>query len=468
MPAKAVAFPEWTPDLSGNVLTLANNVRAIGNGYAPVKDFQAITQAGGVAYKGGGAFIASDGSSTLLVHTASQLNKYDTALGWVGVTPFTCNGFAHFAQYGDNVIVSNGGQLVNYGLLTGVGLAIPTAPNAIDVAQARDFVMCITTDNALQWCQFNNSQVWTTGVNQADKQPSLWGQLKRIVGGEYIIAITDRAVVRGTYVGVEGGLDIIWQFDEISAEVGCMATGSVCNVGRLIFFLSERGFMMCDGQTVEPIADEKFNRWFFATYSRADIANMWGAIDPRNSVAMWAMPGAPGTIIAYNWVLKRATTITVDVQCMFTGYTTGYSLDALDALYGNLDAIPLSLDDPSFLGGNPILLIGDSGFYVGSLTGDNLEATFRLKDVEPTPGRRSRIRNLRPVTDATNVEATVSAKMRAGDGEAVVTAASMRTNGKMPIRANGRFNDIEVSVPAGEDWSWIQGLEVEFEAGDGR
>jgi hypothetical protein len=65
--------------------------------------------------------------------------------------------------------------------------------------------MGITTDNELQWCQFNNSAVWTTGTNQADKQPSLWGQL-RVVGGEYVIAITDRSVVRGTYVGVEGGL----------------------------------------------------------------------------------------------------------------------------------------------------------------------------------------------------------------------------------------------------------------------
>jgi hypothetical protein len=94
--------------------------------------------------------------------------------------------------------------------------------------------------------------VWTTGTNQADKQPSLWGQLRRVVGGEYVIAITDRSVVRGTYVGVEGGLDIIWQFDQISAEVGCMAAGSVCNVGRLVFFLSERGFMMCDGHERNP------------------------------------------------------------------------------------------------------------------------------------------------------------------------------------------------------------------------
>jgi hypothetical protein len=53
----------------------------------------------------------------------------------------------------------------------------------------------------------------------------------------------------------------------ISPEVGCMAAGSVCNIGRLIGFLSERGFMMCDGETVTPIGNTKLNDWFFKTYS---------------------------------------------------------------------------------------------------------------------------------------------------------------------------------------------------------
>jgi hypothetical protein len=44
----------------------------------------------------------------------------------------------------------------------------------------------------------------------------------------------------------------------------------------------------------------------------------------------------------------------------------------------------------------------------------------------------------------------------------------MRTNGKMPVRSNGRYNDITMTIPAGELWTDIQGVECEFEAGDGR
>jgi hypothetical protein len=467
MAVKAYPLPEWTPDLGGNVLTKAANVRAVANGYAPVKGPQAVTAPLPAAFTGGGAFIDSTGDSTLLASTSANVYKY-TGTAWSSVLAAVSTQASHFAQFGDNLLIANGGTAQSYSLTGGTVTTPTNAPSLIDIAQTRDFVMGITTDNALQWCQFNDTADWTTGTNQADKQPSLWGQLRRIIGGEYAIAITDRAVVRATYVGIEGGLDIIWQFDEISAETGCMAAGSVCNVGRLIFFLSERGFMTCDGQEVTPIADEKFNRWFFDKFSRQDIAGIMSAIDPRNSLVLWAMPGTPGTIIAYNWVLKKATTFELNVTGLFTGYTSGTSLDALDAIYGDLDAMAISLDDPSLQGGNPVLLIADATNALNALTGDNIAASFRLENIEPTPGRRSRIREVRLVTDATNASVTIDARMRVGDTESIRSAATMRPNGKLPIRANGRYNTLEATIPAGTDWTFIQGCELDFEAGDNR
>jgi hypothetical protein len=468
MPSKAYPLPEWLPDQPGG-LSVASNVLAIANGYAPVSEPQGVTAALGDSFNGAGAFVDSTGTTTMLAATPSSLWKY-SGTAWVEISGLNPSQPVYFAQFGDNVLMALGtsAALQSYSL-TGGTVTTPTdAPDAIDAAQVRDFVMAITTDNAVQWCQFNDSATWTTGTNQADKQPSLWGHLKRVVGGEYGILLTDKGVIRATYVGVEGALNIIWQFDQISQEVGCMAAGSVCNVGRLIFFLSERGFEMCDGQEVTPIADEKFNRWFFNSFSRSDIAKIWSTIDPRNSLVLWAMPGNPGTIIAYNWVLKRATTIRVDVAGLFTGYTSGITLDALDAIYGNLDAMTISLDSPSLQGGNPLLLIADSSNVLNALTGPNLEATLKVVDLEPTPGRRSRIREVRLVTDATEASVTIDARMRAGDGESIQSAATMRSNGKMPIRANGRYNSVTATIPAGVQWSYIQGCELEFEAGDGR
>jgi hypothetical protein len=474
MPTKAYAFGEWTPDLSGNVLTRANNVLVIGNGYRPVKDRQAITTTLGGAFLGGGSFVASDHTSWLLaarddLGVNMAVDRWDGA-AWINVYTWPLSGRMKTAQFGDNIVFCNGTLgIYVHDMITDTPVGVTDGPTGcIDVAAVRDFVMVLTDDNYIQWCQFNDVSTWTLGVNQADRQPSLWGTVRKVVGGEYGIILTDKSVVRATYVGVEGGLDIIFQFDEISQEVGVMAESSVCNVGRLIFFLSERGFMMCDGQEVTPIADEKFNRWFFETYSRSDIANIWSAIDPRNSLALWAMPGTPGKIIAYNWVLKRASVIEIDVNGLLSGYSTGVPLDSLDAVYGDLDSVSVSLDDPSLQGGNPVLMLACSDDTLYALTGDNLEATLRLDNIEPTPGRRSRIRAVRLISDANSASATIDARMRIGDAEGVKAASTMRTNGKMPIRANGRYNTLEVTIPAGADWSFIQGCEIESEAGDGR
>jgi hypothetical protein len=464
---KAYPLGEWLPDNPGG-LQVAQNVRAIAKGYAPVGGPQAVTAAIPQAMTGGGAFIDSTGAATLLVATQSSWLKYN-GTSWTSViTPASTQLQSRFAQFGDNVLVANGTTLGAYNLISGTVTNPTNGIPLTDVAQARDFVMGITLDNALQWSQFNNCMDWTTGVNQADKQPSLWGHLKRIVGGEYVIALTDKGVVRGTYVGVEGGLDIIWQFDQISAEVGCMAAGSVCNVGRIVFFLSERGFEMCDGNEVIPIADEKINRWFFSTYSREDIANIWAAVDPRYSEALWAMPGSPGRIIVYNWVLKRWTMRSLGVSAMMAGYKSGTSLDALDAIYGNLDAMTISLDDASLQGGNPMLMVCDNANVLNALTGDNLEATLMLENVEPSPGVRSRIRSVRLVTDATDGSVTIDARMKAGDAQGIVSAATMRSNGKFPIRSNGRYNNITATIPAAATWSYVEGCELEFEPGDAR
>ena len=468
MPAKVAPFGEWLPDLADapSHLKVATNVRAIANGYAPVRDWQAVTTGLGGQCLGGGAFRASDGTTSLIAGTISALWRYSSGV-WTGLISDTATARWRMTQFGDNVICSNGTKLISYNLAAGTAGQIASAPtNCIDVATVRDFVMTLRDDDVVEWCEFNNSANWGTGDNQADTQQLLDGGAGvALVGGEYGLILQKNCIRRAQYVGG----DIVFQFDVISPEIGCMAQGSVANVGRLVFFLSERGFQMCNGVDVSPIGDEKFNRWFFSRFPREDIQNIWAAIDTRSSLVMWAMPGEPGTIIAYNWVLQRATVISVAVTAMFNGYTSNISIDGVDALYPTgLDDVPVSLDSALFQGGNPLLLIVDDDHYFGTLDGANLEAAITVPAVEPTPGRRSRIRTVRPITDATSAEITVDARLRRGGAESVRSASSLRLNGKANIRSNGRYNDVTVSIPAGEVWTDIQGVEIEFEAGDGR
>jgi hypothetical protein len=211
------------------------------------------------------------------------------------------------------------------------------------------------------------------------------------------------------------------------------------------------------------------DRTFFATYSREDIENISASVDPRHSIVMWAMPGSPGKLWCYNWVLGRWSTIETSLSGIFTGFTANTSLEGLDALYpSGIDSIPLSLDDPSFAGGSPLLLIANAAWEVGTLGGAKLEAYVETAWIEPAQGRRARVRSLRPITDATDAEIDLDARARVGDAENSVSAASMRANGEMPVRANGRFFRAEVTIPAGSSWSYLQGLEMIGEPGSMR
>jgi hypothetical protein len=468
VPATVVPFGEWKPDLADTPdhLKAATNVRAIANGYAPVRSFNAMTPTLAGDFQGGGAFVDSTGTTHFVAAKTDDFLTY-SGTGWSGhIGGLATTRRWYFAQFGDNLAIANGGALIRYRLTDGTYTNPTDAPtNAIDVAAIGDFVVALTDDHQVKWSEFNNLDEWTGGENQADNQPLLdGGPGVRIAGGEYGLIFQKECIRRMQYVGG----DAVFQFDKISPEIGIMAAGSLATIGRLSFFLSERGFQMCNGVEVTPIGDEKFNRWFFSTYSREDIANIWAAVNPRTSEVMWAMPGTPGKVICYNWVLGRPTMLELEVSGMFNGFTANVSIDALDALYPTgLDDIPLSLDDPAFNGGNPLLLIVNADDEIGTLSGDYLEASLTVPCVEPTPGRRSRIRSIRLVGDPTEAEITVDARMRRGDAESIRTAGSMRLNGKCNIRSNGRFNDVTVVIPS-HDWDDVQGVEIEFEAGDGR
>ena len=465
---KEIPFGEFTPDLAPSHsphLVMAKNARVLANGYSPVGSFGTVATTLGAAFQGGGSFIGSDGNSTLLAATAAKLRKYSGS--WSDVSSIVTTARWHFAQFGGNVVYANGGQLGAYDLGAGTAGDLTDAPdNAIDVATVRDFVMVLTDDSQVVWSGFNDCTSWTPGTDQSDVQPLLDGGTGvRIVGGEYAIILQKNCIRRVSYNGVP---DVWFQLDVINPEVGCMAAGSVCNMGRLIGFLSERGFELCDGENVIPIGDTKVNEWFFSTYSRSDIANIWSAADPRRNEFIWLMPGNPGRALVFNITLKRWYLLEAALTGVLTGQTSSISVDALDGIYGDLDSIPISLDDPSLQGGNPLLLYVNDEYAFGGLSEDPLEAEWQQKNIELAPGRRARVRAIRPVTDATNASVSVSPKMRAGDGVDSVSAASMRSNGKMPIRANGRYLDVTTIIPAGEAWTYAQANEYEFEIGDAR
>lgn len=462
---KRIAFGELAPDLAeAGQIVRAENVYAIANGYAPVGKAQRLTpELSGIV--GAGAFVGSDGTASLIAGDSAELYRFSSG-AWASLIDEVPATRWRFAQFGDNVIAVRGAGPVRYDLIAGTAELLDGSPPAADmVATVRDFVVLAGDPDAIltvYWSGFNNSEQWTAGVNQSDFQPLAdGGEIMGLAGGEYGIVLQRGAIKRMTYEGDP----IIFRFDEISSNVGCMAKGSVVQAGRLVFFLSERGFMLCDGNEARPIGSEKIDRTFFATYSRQEIEEgIYAAVDPRRYIVAWSMPGNPGDVWCYNWLLDRWTTIRMSLRGVFQGFTANVALDAIDALYPDgVDTIPLSLDDPLFSGGNPLFLVADTEGALQTLTGTPMAAAIERADDE-LEAERTRVRTVRPITDADEMTIHLDGRARAGAGAVVRTSGMMRSNGDVHIRFNARHFRMTFEMPE-QSWTYLRGADVDYESG---
>lgn len=465
-------FGDWLPDLvpyNHAGLVTARNVYAAPNGYRPLRGLSAITAALSVDWKGGGSFIDLDGTTIMLAGTNSGLYSYGGG-AWTSRYAGAYTTVWQFAQFGSFVIGVNGGAPVKYTISTSTGAALGgTPPSSSMIAIVRDFVFLAGNPPALStvyWSDDNNAEIWTSGTGQADNQqlPD-GGPVTGLAGGEYGLAFQENAIHRFTYVGTP----LIFQRDKISSGIGCLAPGSVAQFGRMVFFLSGRGFYSIVDGELTPIGQNKVDDTFWAAYSRSDVQNnIRATIDPKRALVVWSMLDR---LWIYNWVLDRWTDAYIPgLTGVATGMSAGITLDSLDATYpSGIDSIPYSLDDPIFAGGDPMITFVKSDKIIYSFGGaTTLEATLQFAKTEPTPGRNSRIRRARLNSDATSgVTLTLDYSTRLGDAQSTVSGTTLTTRGYMPIRATGRYVQPTVVFTTSATWTYAQGLALDMAAGGG-
>jgi hypothetical protein len=445
-------------------LQQADNVYPASNGYRPVRAFGSISDALPETFQGGATYVASDLTVNLLAGTATDLYRFDASLEWSSILGTLTAGRWYFTQANDHAIGTYGGAPVDIDLTAGTAAALSGSPPSSDYcATCKGFVI-LGAASTVTWSGFEDRAEWTAGTNQSGSQPMLeGGPITGLAGGEYFLVFQRSAITRGTYVGP----DPIWQFDVISANIGCTVAGSIASAGRMHFFLSDRGFMMTDGNDVKPIGAERVDRTFAETYAANDLELMYACVDPKNHLVIWTMPGKQWV---YNYQLDQWATWTWDVRATFNGYAQGVSLDDLDAIFTNLDLMgDISLDDARFQGGAPLLLAINSANEVGTMTGDNLAATLQPPFIELVEGRAARISQVRPIGDATSgLTVQFNARQRLGDTGSSESFATQQDSGDIDCRVSGRFVRPIVTIAAGTAWSYFQGLYISMMAGGGR
>ena len=373
-----------------------------------------------------------------------------------------------FTRFGNRTIAANfGDRLQSFVADTSTSFRnlSDDAPIAKFVTVVRDFVVCAHLDSAggnlpyrVQWSGINDETTWTSSqITQSDYQdiPD-GGHITGIRGGEFGLILMEKAIHRMSYIGTP----LIFQFDNISREKGCIASGSVSQYQGLTFFLSDDGFYLCDGQQVVPIGAEKIDRFFFND-ADPDFTTMSSAVDPVRKLVLWNYKSkfAERKLLVYSFTTKKWSVMMATSDYISDATTASVTVEQLDSINASLDALSVSLDSNLYAGGK-YFLGGTSGTKVVTFSGANKSATIETGDI--STGGRSLVNLARPQID--NGSATIALASRTLLNEVVTfrTATAADSDNRVSLRGSGNYHRIQVN-PTGDNWKMAVAVDVDIQ-----
>lgn len=480
-----ITFGEWLPDQPSitGALMKADNVysRAVGYGGIP----QAIDYSASASENLSNIVAGRnpDGSLVMFAGSTTNLYKLDTAdmsLDDVsGATYATPNGERwRFTQFGNRLIAANGNSKLQ-GWLLGTSTAwadlAADAPKAKYVTVVRDFVVSANIYDAsspmpfrVKWSALNDETSWTdSATTQSDYQEMAdGGTIVGITGGEFGLILMDRSIHRMSYVGSP----LVFQFDNISRNLGCYEPNSIIQYQGVTFFLSDDGFYMCDGQVVTPIGKEKVDRYFFSDIDESYLTNMSVAVDPFKKLIIWAYPakgqgGNVNKLLIYNFQTQKWSSGSTDVDRVCDVSSPTVSLEGLDTISASIDALGTPLDSRLWVGGK-MMLAGIRDAKIVTFTGVNSTATIQTGELS-AENRKTAITLVQPVVDNGSCDVAIASRDLLSSQVTYGSSVSADSENRASIRSMGRYHRLQFT-PTGDNWQSIVGADVEIVPMGGR
>lgn len=475
-----ITLGEWLPDIPFNEnpgLVEALNCIPVDKFY---KEYLPLTTSGtALGDRVIGAFASLDTAGDSFIYAGIDSNLYLKAgSSWTdlgGTFSTAVSGYWRFAQFDTTVIATNYAdtpQAITAGAAVTATLATSgTAPKARQVGVINRFAVLGDTDDyegiiphRIRWSAIDDPRNWptpnTAGARtvQAGRQtlPAVYGAVTAIAGGEfYGLVFQRKAITRATYVGG----DAVFQFQDYERTRGCWFPQSMVQVGNICYFIAADGFYQTDGQSVAPIGDGKFDKFFFADCDQTYAERVTGAYDYINKCVVWSYPnfsatsGGPNQLIIYNTVDQRGAHAEDTMELIFPSVTDGTNLEELDAIYGDLDSIPVSLDSTVFQGGANVLMAFGTDHKLGTFTGVSLVARFETGEYDLNPFGYMFIRGVRPrVTgNPTTIAVSIGARTNQDNESRSFGTPTTRTTrtGVCDFRRNVRFGTLRMDVTGG-------------------
>ena len=230
--------------------------------------------------------------------------------------------------------------------------------------------------------------------------------------------------------------------------------------GADIYYLGQDGFyVLRAGTTSEPIGVNKIDQYFFKDVNQSYLERITGAISPGDGIVVWAYPstasnGEPDKLIIFNFKTGKWSTAALNVQVLFQGATSAYTLEQLDA-FGTVDTITSSFDSSVWKGGSIQLAAFNTDNKLAFFSGAILSGTLETGEIS-TDGYLSSLSSVRPVVDG-SCTVTVSTRDNLADAPVEGLAIVVDSTQKANLRTHARYHRIKVITTG--DFTHAQGVE---------
>ena len=452
-----------------------NNVIPLGRGYKSFPQFKELTATALTGPCVGLHSQLSASGTTNYAGDATKLYQMNSSIvfidkskggGYSNTTTEGSRDFWSFCQFGSRIVATNGSDNIqSFVEGTSSAFADLVAIKAKYVATIRDFVFAgyttessTTYSNRVKWSGINDPTTFTvsqTTMSDFQDLPDT-GSIMGVVGGEsFGVIFTERAIWRADFVGTP----LIFQFSKVADNLGAFAPRSIVSYGSDIFFLAQDGFYrITNGAQIQPIGKGKIDDFFFNDLS-SNFEGICSAIDPNNSIAVWAYRGSGASgvssinnkLVVFNYATGNWSTCSgQDLEFIDTASQVAFTtLESLDVL-GSIDDLPKPLDSYFYSEGLLGLAGVSSAHKFGKFLGGSMTATVDTTEFEGAEGKRSTLINCRPIVDANgeNTTITVTPLRRSSQADSVTTgsAVSLKASGDCPLRSNSRYHRLRVIV----------------------